>query len=127
MRKAFLVAALLLAPAAQATAQGVTAAAGGARSVLIEVREDGKVIASSTAKLQLGRPAMIPMDGPFAMRLRIDAAASGYSVRPHLTTNGPAGWTPLRSPALTVEQGRPGTTLVERQGGSPLEIAVTVN
>jgi hypothetical protein len=126
MRKAICLAALMAAAApAVAPAQGVTDAA---RQVVVEVREGGRLVGSTTAKLQLGRPAAIPMEGPFAMRLRIDALdGAGYAVRPHLTANGPAGWTSLRSPALTVAQGQQVKTLVERPTGPPLEIAVTVN
>jgi len=126
MRKAIVAGLLLAIPAAGAAAQGITAAAS-ARNVVIEVREGGRVVATSTAKLQLGRPAVIAMDGPFAMRLRIDAAASGYSVRPHLTAKGPGGWTTFRSPALAAAHGQPATTLLERPEGAPVELAVTVD
>jgi hypothetical protein len=106
---------------------GVNAAAG-ARQVSVEVREAGKLVAASSVRLQLGRPAAISLDGPYAMRLRVDAdAGSGYTVRPSLTANGPSGWTPLRSPSLTVSGGQPGKAMVERPSGPPLEIAVSVN
>jgi hypothetical protein len=128
MRTATIIGASLLAAfATSAQAQGVAAAAG-ARQVSVEVREAGKLVAASSVRLQLGRPAAISLEGPFAMRLRIDAdEASGYTVRPSLTANGPAGWTPLRSPALTVTAGQPGKALVERPSGPPLEIAVSVD
>ncbi len=126
MRKAILAGLLLTMPAAVLAAEDV-APGSTARSVVVEVREGGRVVASSTAKLQLGRPAVIAMDGPFAMRLRVDAAASGYDVRPHLTAKGPAGWTTLRSPALAALQGQPAKTLVERPEGPPVELAVTIN
>jgi hypothetical protein len=68
------------------------------------------------------------MDGPFAMRLRVDAdAGTGYTVRPNLTANGPDGWTPLRTPALAVAAGQPGKARIERPSGPPLEIAVSVD
>jgi hypothetical protein len=82
----------------------------------------------SSVRLQLGRPAAISLAGPYAMRLRVDAdAGSGYTVRPSLTANGPTGWTPLRSPPLTVTAGQPGKAMVERPSGPPLEIAVSVD
>lgn len=133
MRTASIIAATLLAAipvtaAGQTVAgPGVTAAAG-ARQVSVEVREAGRVVASSNVKLQLGRPAAISMEGPYAMRLRVDAAeGAGYTVRPNLTANGPGGWTPLRTPSFSVSAGQPGKALVERPSGPPLEIAVSVN
>jgi hypothetical protein len=127
MRKALMIAAVLLTlPPAAATGQGVNAAA--ARNVAVEVREDGRVVATSTVRLQLGRPAAISMNGPYSMRLRVDAAeGAGYTVRPNLQANGPQGWTPLRAQALTVAPGQRGTTLVERPSGSPLELAVSLD
>jgi hypothetical protein len=120
-------AALLAALPTLAQAQAVNAAAG-ARQVSVEVREAGKLVAASSVRLQLGRPAAISLDGPYAMRLRVDAdAGSGYTVRPSLTANGPGGWTPLRSPPLTVPAGQPGKAMVERPSGPPLEIAVSVD
>lgn len=126
MRQAILAGLLLAVPVTGAAAQAVTAVAS-ARNVVIEVREGGRVVASSTTKLQLGRPALIPMKGPFTMRLRVDAAATGYNVRPHLTAKGPEGWTTLRSPSLAVTQGQPAKTLVERPQGPPVELAVTID
>lgn len=128
MRMASIIAASLLAAMpATAGAQGVNAAAG-ARQVSVEVREGGKLVAASSVRLQLGRPAAVSMDGPYAMRLRVDAdAASGYTVRPNLSADGPAGWIQLRTPALSVVPGQPGKGLVERAGGPPLEIAVSVD
>ncbi len=133
MRTASIIAAALLAalPGAavsQTTAsQGVTAAAG-ARQVSVEVREAGRVVAASNVKLQLGRPAAISMEGPYAMRLRVDAEGeAAYTVRPNLTANGPSGWTPLRTPTFSVSAGQLGKALVERLSGPPLEIAVSVN
>jgi hypothetical protein len=127
MRKTLLIGAALLplAPGA-ALAQGVNASA--ARNVAVEVREDGRVVAASSVRLQLGRPAMISLNGPYAMRLRVDAVeGAGYSVRPSLTASGPGGWTPLRAPAVMVAQGERGTTRVERPTGPPLEIDVSVD
>lgn len=128
MRMATIIgAALLAALPTLAQAQAVNAAAG-ARQVSVEVREAGKLVAASSVRLQLGRPAAISLNGPYAMRLRVDAdASSGYTVRPSLTANGPGGWTPLRSPSLTVSAGQPGKATVERPSGPPLEIAVSVD
>ena len=129
MRTASFFAAALLAalPAAAASGQGVTTAAG-ARQVSVEVREAGRVVAASSVRLQLGRPAAISMDGPYAMRLRVDAQeGAGYTVRPNLTANGPSGWTRLEAPSFSVNAGQPGKALVERPSGPPLEIAVSVD
>jgi hypothetical protein len=131
MRTASVLAAALLAalPAAAGAEEtnGVNAAAA-VRQVSVEVREGGKLVGASSVRLQLGRPAAISMDGPFAMRLRIDAAeGAGFTVRPALTANGPDGWTPLRTPALTVTPGHPGKALVDRASGPPLEIAISVD
>ena len=128
MRTATIIgAALLAALPTIAPAQGVNAAAG-ARQVSVEVREAGKLVAASSVRLQLGRPAAISLDGHYAMRLRVDAdTGSGYTVRPSLTANGPGGWTPLRAPPLTVSGGQPGKAMVERPSGPPLEIAVSVD
>lgn len=127
MRRIMLGAAGLLALLAlPAAAQGMIAAAEN-RNVVVEVREEGRLVATSSVRLQLGRPAAIAMNGPFAMRLRIDAQDAGYTVRPHLTASGPGGWTALRSPSLTVAQGQQGRVTVERPGGPPLEIAVSVD
>jgi hypothetical protein len=131
MRTATIIAASLLAALPPRPGPGRRAAAGarrGRRQVSVEVREAGKLVAASSVRLQLGRPAAISLDGPYAMRLRVDAdAGSGYTVRPSLTANGPSGWTPLRSPSLTVSGGQPGKAMVERPSGPPLEIAVSVN
>lgn len=126
MRKAMLIGAAML-PLVQgaAAAQGVTAPA--ARNVAVEVREDGRVVATSNARLQLGRPAMISMIGPYSMRLRVDAAeGAGYTVRPSLHAGGPEGWRPLRAPALTIVPGQPGVARVARGSGPPLEISVSI-
>jgi len=123
----FIAAALLAALPAAAQAQGVNAAAG-ARQVSVEVREAGKLVAASSVRLQLGRPAAISMDGPFAMRLRVDAQeGAGYTVRPNLTANGPSGWTRLDAPTMSVTPGQQGKARVERPSGPPLEIAVSVD
>jgi hypothetical protein len=126
MRTASIIAAALLAATpATAAGQSLTIAAG-TRQVSVEVREAGRLVAASNVKLQLGRPAAINMAGNYAMRLRVDAAeGTGYTIRPNLTANGPAGWTPLRTPAFSVTAGRAGKALVERSG-PPLEIAVSV-
>ena len=109
-----------------ASAQGVTAAAQN-RQVEVEVREEGRVVATSRVRLQLGRPAIVAMNGPYAMRLRIESAAdAGYMVHPHLTERGAAGWTPLRASAFPVGQGQQGRSTVDRPGAVPLEIAIRV-
>ncbi len=111
---------------AHAAAQGVNAAAEN-RQVEVEVREDGRVVATSRVRLQLGRPAAIAMNGPFAMRLRIESATgSGYMVHPHLTERAASGWTPLRASAFAVGQGQQGRSTVDRPGAVPLEIAVRI-
>lgn len=127
MRKALLIAAALLPlMAGAATAQGVNAAA--ARNVAVEVRENGRIVAASNVRLQLGRPAAISMNGPFSMRLRVDAVeGAGYTVRPNLHASGPGGWTPLRAPPLTLAQGQQGSARVERASGPPLDIYVSVD
>jgi hypothetical protein len=127
MRKLILCgAALLPLVGGTASAQGVTPAA--AREVAVELRENGKVVATSHVRLQLGRLAAISMRGPYAMRLRVDEVGeAGYTVRPTLSASGPDGWTPLRAPALIVPQGQRGRARVERDAGAPLEIYVSVN
>jgi len=126
MRKALLIAALLLPFLPAAASAQVNAAA--ARNVAVEVRENGRVVATSNVRLQLGRPAAISMNGPYTLRLRVDAAqGAGYTVRPNLHAGGPGSWTALRAPALTVAQGGQGTALIERASGPPLEIAVSVD
>ncbi len=128
MRMASLLAAALLAGIpASAVSQSIVAAAG-ARQVSVELREGGRVVAASNVRLQLGRPAAISMNGPFAMRLRVDALeGTGYTVRPNLTANGPAGWTRLDAPTMSVAPGQPGKAQVVRPSGPPLEIAVSVD
>lgn len=132
MRTASIIAAAMLAalPATAAgqpaAGQGVTAAAD-ARQVSVEVREAGRVVAASSVKLQLGRPAAISMEGPYAMRLRVDAAETGYTIRPNLTANGPSGWTPLRTPSFSVSAGQSGKALVERPSGPPIELAIKID
>lgn len=125
MRKTIIIAAALL-PLAPFPA--AAEAPEGARNVVVEVREDGRVVASSAVRLQLGRQAAVSLDGPYAMRLRIDAAeGAAYTVRPNLTANGPAGWTVLRTGPLTIAQGERGIVAVQRASGPPLELAVSVD
>jgi hypothetical protein len=119
----FLIAAGLL--AGPAHAQPSPAAQ---RQVAIELREGGRVVASSQVRLRLGRPAAIALEGPYAMRLRIDAAdGGGFTVQPSLHVDGPTGWTATRTSALTVTAGAQGRSLAHRPAGPPLEIAVSID
>lgn len=124
MRKSLLLAGTLLLIVNPALAQ--PAAEATARDVEFELREAGQVIAASNVRLQLGRQAAIAVAGPYSVRLRIDAAGEAYTVRPHLSTGGPDGWTRLPTPPMTVAAGARGQARIERVAGPPLEIHVSV-
>lgn len=117
----------LLAAGALLACVPAMAAAQDSRDVALELRENGRVVASSNVRVQLGRPAALAISGPFTMRLRVDAVPEGYAVRPHVHAEGPAGWTRLPAPVLTVAAGEQARATLARPAGPPLEIAVQVD
>jgi hypothetical protein len=131
MRKAIIFAAgwaLLVPGSALAQVNAAASRPAASRNVSVEVRENGRVVAASTVRLQLGRPAAISMNGPYSMRLRVDAVeGAGYMVRPNLHAEGPTGYTALATAPVAVAQGQQGRAVVERPSGPPLELAIAVD
>jgi len=115
-------AAALLAAAATARA----APEDSARTVEVELHEDGQLVATPSVRVQIGRPAAVTMGG-YSLRFRMDqAVAEGpYVIRSSLYRSE-GGWTRVAAPTLTVEQGEQARARFAGNDGSDMSLAVLV-
>ena len=101
-----------------------------ARTVEVELREGGEIVAAPTLRMQIGRPTAVDV-GPYSLRLRMDRAAgpegspAPFLIRSSLYRAG-SGWTLVASPAMTVVEGEPSRLRIAGHDGSDLSLAVLV-
>lgn len=117
----------LAAMVAGGTAVAQTAPQDGPRTVELELREGGELVAAPTVQMQVGRPAAISAGG-FSMRLRMERSATAgenYVIRSSLYRSE-SGWTLVASPAVTVVGGEQTRMRFAGSDGSDLSLAVLV-
>ena len=115
---------------ASAAAAQTSAPPDDARTVEIELREDGEVVAAPSLRMQVGRTTAVAV-GAYSLRLRMDrgTAADGgpapYLIRSSLYRSE-GGWTLVASPSVTVVQGETTRLRIAGEGGRDLSLAVLV-
>lgn len=120
-----------LAGAGMAAAQ--SSAPGAARTVDLELRENGRLIGAPTLTVQLGRPTAVAVGGVYSMRLRLDAepdtdgdGIAPLVVRSSLFRPGDSNWARVTAPAMTVVEGMPARIRLAGADGSNLSLGVLV-
>ena len=120
-----------LAGAGMAAAQ--SSASGPARTVDLELRENGRLIGAPTLTVQLGRPTAVAVGGVYSMRLRLDAepdtdgdGIAPLVVRSSLFRPGDSNWARVTAPAMTVVEGMPARIRLAGADGSNLSLGVLV-
>jgi hypothetical protein len=99
------------------------------RQVSFELRENGAVVTRSRLRLRLGMQAAIPVDGPYAVRLRVDQGADGgYSVQPVLTrVMANEQWRPVPTQPVAVTSGAQTRVRLRPAATPAVEMAVQVD
>ena len=96
-----------------------------ARTVEVELHEDGQLVATPSVRVEIGRPAAVTMGG-YSLRFRMERSGErGYVIRSSLYRSE-GGWTRRAAPTLTVEQGEQARASFAASDGSDMSLAVLV-
>lgn len=95
------------------------------RTVELELREGGELVAAPTVQMQVGRPAAISA-GAYSLRLRMErGAAEGYVIRSSVYRSD-SGWSLVGSPAVSVTEGEQTRMRFAGNDGGDFSLAVLV-
>ena len=100
------------------------------RELQIELREGGRLVASPTVRVQVGRPAAVS-SGSYSFRLRmdrgtaVDGGQAPFLIRSSLYRSD-SDWALVASPAMTVVEGEEAQLRFAGNDGRQLSMAVLI-